>query len=55
MYKARDEIMINGTVYVHINTNRFPRFICNALAINYFHVQNENCKYTLFTCGVLTF
>lgn len=39
---------INGTVYVHVNMNRFPRFICDALTINYFHTQNENCKYRSF-------
>lgn len=55
MYKANDETTINGTVYVHMNTNRFPRFICDALTINYFHTRNENCKYALFICGVLTF
>jgi len=45
---------INEIVYVYVNTNRFPKFICDALTINYFHTQNENCKYALFTCGILT-
>lgn len=56
MYKITDETIRDKSNRLRSREHEsFPPFICDVPAINYFHTQNENCKYALLNCDMITF